>query len=220
MKATILISTFICFSFIVLSSAQAYEENFDDGKADDWEVAKAGRYAGSTWKVDKGVYVGTAPDRAVSIFNPGSDWVSYTYEAKWKREGAAVFMTFYVQDEFNFYFFDIEPALGVYCVLERVNAGDKFLLKDKPLGKAADDGIWHTTRIELEEQKIKAFDEDGKVVLSFELPGTFTKGGIGLGAYHSTSSFDYVTLSGPGIPGADVEPAGKLTTTWAKIKGQ
>ncbi|MFC1719177.1 family 16 glycoside hydrolase [Candidatus Poribacteria bacterium] len=76
--------------------------------------------------------------------------------------------------------------------------------------------IWYKFRVEVVGSNFKCYLDDE---LMFELDANgYSWGKIGFRMWNSHARYDNLSITGPGIPGAAVEPSGKLTATWGQIK--
>jgi len=165
-----------------------------------------------------------------------ADWTDYTLEAKFQylKFGTYHESHLYVrwQDEANNYFFR---------TIKRNNAGNQSFWSIEWLRKVgATDNEGDITddvkviadlkektiyglRGKIEKQTLTVDFFNGKEWLeagSVTYPGTFTKGGIGVGRSSCQVAWQYVKVNGSGIP-ADSQPVeslGKLATNWGSIK--
>ena len=64
-----------------------------------------------------------------------------------------------------------------------------------------------------------SYDEKDKEVNRHSF-GKMPVGRIGLGHENTITQYDDFEVEGPDVKGLSVKPAGKLATTWAKIKRQ
>ena len=99
MKRTLLIWTLLCISIALISahSSWSYEENFDAGKAEDWEDISDGK----TWVIEDDTYF--QPDKApVNVFTfyaiNDENWKDYTFEVQIKPTGSYAGVLFRVKD--------------------------------------------------------------------------------------------------------------------------
>jgi hypothetical protein len=164
------------------------------------------------------------------------DWTDYTLESQYQylKFGAHKEAHLYVRwnDQADNYFFrtigrNNGGAVGPWSIewLRKVggtdNEGDitdnvKILgdLKEKTL---------YGLRGEIKDQTLTVDFFNGKEWLpagEVEYPGTFKKGGIGVGRSSAEIAFQYLRVNGKGIaPDATpVEALGKLATTWGRLK--
>jgi hypothetical protein len=165
-----------------------------------------------------------------------ADWTDYTLEGKFQylKFGTYHEAHLYVrwQDAANNYFFR---------TIKRNNAGNQSFWSIEWLRKVAgtdnegditDDvkviadlkeKTTYGLRGKIEKQVLTVEFFNGKEWLaagSVTYPGTFTKGGIGVGRSSCQVAWQYIKVNGAGIPAdsISVESLGKLATNWGSIK--
>jgi len=177
--------------------------------------------------------VGTGHQR---IGISSTTWTDYTVEAKFQFLKFGTYNESHVyvrwQDEANNYF---------VRTIKRNNAGDQNFWSIEWLRKVAgtdnegdvtDDvkvitGLKEKTiyglRAKIAGQVVNVDFFNGTAWLTagpVTYPGTYTKGGIGVGRSSCQVAWQYISVNGAGIPadGTPVESLGKLSTTWGGLK--
>jgi len=160
------------------------------------------------------------------------DWTDYTLESQYTylTLGAHKEAHLYIRwnDEANNYFFRTigrGGAGGAWSIewLRKVAGGDN----EGDIGDLdgnLEDNTLYGLRGEIKDQTLTVdFFTDGKwdnAVGEVKYPGTFKKGGIGVGRASAHVAFKYLRVNGDGIPkdSTPVEALGKLATTWGRLK--
>lgn len=228
----------LCFLFIGLVmlvplwKVEAYEENFSDGKADNWVVASG------DWKVENEEYVqqevvgkggGEARNRAAAYAVGDSKWKDYTFEVKIKPisssnyagvmfrvakiDGGPDGNTFRNTSQYYYWLIGIG---GTYSKIWQAPSGQAL---EETQGDTLEVGEWNDLKVEMYEQNVKLY-LNGKEQKDFDFPKAvqIESGGIALATYNASASFDDLKVEGPGIPGLAVTPRRKLASIWGEIK--
>lgn len=221
------ISFLLVLPSVFLESAFALLENFNDGKADDWTPIQG------EWEVKDGEYCQRDTDWTTTAtketyhrsFFGSLDWKDYTLEAKIKiLDGGATapiagifFRVTEISDQGDYYLWRYDLRQGREPAL--IKSPNITLIGDQVVGFPTPEFKQVVVlRAEVEGDNIKCFLDDE---LQFEVSdASFTEGAIGLGTFNAEACFDDVLAEGPGIPATSVSWAGKLTTTWARIRTQ
>ena len=225
MKRTHIFYTLVYVSVISLAlSAWAYDENFDTGRAERWVDSSQGQ----SWTVDKKQY--QQPDAGpVNVFTAyainDNKWKDYTFEVQINPVSVSNYagVLFRVKDAGQG---DTSWSTGDFLYWLIGIGGSYSKLWDAPAGAAVHDADADTLKSgEWNDVKVVATGNDFVLFLNgkeqkkyTDKSGTHDFGGIGLATYSAEAFFDNVKVDGPGIPGAAVNFAGKLTTAWGHIK--
>lgn len=202
----------------VSSSAGVWEENFDDGNADGWNVITG------EWSVENGVYQRTdmVPEYGKSM-NEGGDWADYVLDVdvtiveggpdstsvavgmllRTDETGSSGYRI-WLRDDTNGFQFSVWTDNNFIHVItkaeERATPGQTYHLK------VALDGFtlsaWVDDRLMFEDY----VDQDR----------LFSSGTIGFINYNAHAQYDNLAVSGDTI--AAVAPTRKLAITWGSIK--
>jgi hypothetical protein len=208
----------MCLLLLFSSFAIAFEDNFDDGNADGWEINKndAGK-----WSVKGGKLRIEAKEQYSRILTGDKDWTDYTYEVTATRvSGNYPCMLFRAKDFETSYDFEASYSSNTLAVFKGV--GDLWNAAEiTPGGKAArppfPGGDTHTYKVTVEGANIKCY-LDGKLVMDFKDDNALMSGRIGLASYsNSIIEYENVSVTGRGIPEA-IEPGGKLTIVWGALR--
>lgn len=232
-------SLVFAFSLIFSASINAgtFFDDFNDGKAGGWLVS-AGK-----WEVVDGEYrmpeeVNTAPYPLTYAFD-GKEFGEFTIEAKIRNDKFHSTMN-QSHDGFAFGMDDQNSGYVLYFrhhqglafpggtlvlrwTIENVIGGfdPNADVAEAAAFDAGDEGKWHVLKAELSaKNKILKAWVDGKEALDIKLDKSIN-GKLGLWAADiGAASFDDVSITGSNIPSSDVQPGGKLATTWGGVKAR
>ena len=77
---------------------------------------------------------------------------------------------------------------------------------------------WYKFKLEVVGNKFNCYLDD-ELMFKLEDPkNTYSWGRVGFRMWNSHARYDDLDIRGPGIPGAAVNPGGKITTIWGQIK--
>jgi hypothetical protein len=211
--------------------AKKWFDEFTAGK----DSTKGGGDAG--WKL---VAEGLTTDENVATGHQrvgiaSTTWTDYTVETKFQ------FLKFGTYNESQIYFrWQNEPNSYFLRTIKRNNAGDQNFWSIEWLRKiAGTDNEGDVTddvkvipvlkektiyglRVKIAGQiaNVDFFNASWLTAGSVTYPGTYTKGGVGVGRSSCQVAWQYISINGVGIPadGAPVESLGKLSTTWGSLK--
>ena len=228
-----IISFILLFLFLVIPNTLALLYDFSSkNQLNDWEVV----IDKGKWEIRDGVL---AFEGDTSLVKPGivtgsEDWTDYTLEFKLKNANkdehpyihsalryldqdncdafqmnkARLWHRPYVNGEERPWGPSPEIAIGKYAWF------DKGAPKE---GAFPEDGKWYQVKFQVKGSQFTVWLE-GQQILDFQFDEGAKKGRVGLGVYVGHVQFDDVKIDGPGIPSSDVEPSGRLTTTWGQMK--
>lgn len=206
----------VVLSATLLSSAQALYYDFEDGDQG-WQQING------TCKAEDGEYVVTGSD-GVGVM-PDSDWkdewTDYTVQCKARMEQGPDNMGILLryQGPDTYYIFAIMNGRQQAEIWSRVGGA---YTDEMDIPFANELGVDYN-------MKVVAAGSDFELYIDDELIAEWSDdkleiGKVGLRTYSSVSHFDDIIIAGPGIPsskgepGAAVEPASKLATTWGQMK--
>ena len=209
---------------LLCNQAQAGQIKFDfeDAKQlKEWEVISG------DWKIKGGIITGEfakpAPgsDNGVGIVYGDVNWTDYTLELKIRSDAGATNAPGPIArftDISNYYFFECYANQMIF----RPHTGgtDRVWVEQAAVPGFPGLGNWHDLKIELKGNHVKILVDD-KEVLDFDSKFPVEKGKIGLttwGLAGEITSYDDLVVSGDKIKGRPVNPKGKLTSVWGKIK--
>ena len=206
--------------------------------ADDFEKNTTGNYESAgpaKWTIQNGELLSRDSDANWNVLllkeKFWKKWTEYTYEVKVmpylkkKQPAEFIYITFrYTQklgrDRQNFftYLMDESNINGLY--IDRFIDGTRI----RPVpGTMTFEGAWkneakaYTIKLEVTKDNITGFLDGTQ---QFTIPDdNLVDGRIGLGVWGADARFDDLKVFVPGGPTA-VDPAGKVATTWSKIKAQ
>ena len=216
-----LFSTVIsCCLILVASFAYAGEQSWSfEADAADWTPANG------TWSVEDGTYKLAKGGRAEHSLVGEVGWEDYTVEAKVRLdEGNWAGVVFRAQSEMEYYVYYLNvPNNKTELWRHKQSAWDS---RDK-IGELAGTNVtiandeWFDMRVVVEGVSMKLWingEDQGE--LKDETDAGYGAGQAGVWAWETAASFDDVKVSGDEIVGGEtpVEPQGKLTTTWGRIK--
>jgi len=234
-----ILSFVFAFSLIFSASINAgtFLDDFNDGKADGWLV-----FAGE-WEVVAGEYrmpaeINTAPYPLTYAFD-GKEFGEFTIEAKIRNDKFHSTMN-QAHDGFAFgmdnkesgYVLYFRHHKGIACaggalvlrwIVEDLKGGcdPNADIAEAEVFDAMDKEEWHVLKAELsaKNKSLKAW-VDGEEALDIKLEKSIF-GKLGLWtADTGAASFDDVSITGSRIPSSDVQPGGKLSTTWGDVKAK
>lgn len=223
---------FFMISLILLflpCRTEAYQENFEDGKADEWQTASG------DWQIENGEYVqlevtaqggGEARNRAAGYAVGDTSWTDYTFQVMIKPissinyagvmfrvgelDGGPDGNTF--RDTSQYYYWLIGIG-GTYSKIWQAPACK--VLEESP-GDTLKVGEWNEVKVEMKGQNTRLY-LNGKEQKDFNFPEDvqIEAGGIALATYNASASFDDVKAEGPGLA---VNPGGKAAIIWGELK--
>jgi len=216
---------------VPLWKIEAYEENFDDGKADGWEVASG------DWQIENGEYTqlevtakggGEARNRAAAYALGDTSWTDYTFEVKINPissnnyagvmfrvgalDGGPDGNTFRNTSEYYYWLIGIG---GTYSKIWQAPACKA--LEETP-GDTLIAGQWNEVKVEMRGQNVKLY-LNGKEQKDFDFPKDvqIESGGIALATYNASAIFDDVKVEGAGLA---VSSKGKLAVAWGELRNR
>ncbi|MCY3742633.1 MAG: hypothetical protein OXH00_16580 [Candidatus Poribacteria bacterium] len=182
--------------------------NFDDNKKpQEWKEE------GGKWKVENKVYIGEELNAVEGVTLIGeANWTDVTFEAT-IRNAEGNWMALVVRWK------DVNNHCGLW-----VNLGNSTAEWWVKTGAYAQQDVG-AIKLNKEKYKLKIVVKgdtfegyyNDKLVATMK-HGVHKQGRVGLLVWQGSSSFDDVSITGPGIPGLAVNPEGKLASTWARIK--
>jgi len=222
----------LAFTLIFPVLIYAFDDNFDDGKADGWLVA-AGK-----WEVTNGEYhapdqVNTAPYPLTFVLD-GKELSEFTIKAKVRNDKFHTTMNqshagfaFAMDSKNTGYVLYFRFHKGLQCpdtaslvlryTIENGKGWDPNADVAEGCGvfEAGDKEKWHIleAQVHTKDGTLKAW-ADGKQALDISIK--LSPGKVGLWvADIGAGSFDDVSLVGPGLA---VKSSGNISTTWGNIK--
>jgi len=221
MKVTISILSALLMIFALALSSGALLDDFDDGNFDGWKV-QAG-----DWKVENGELKFSAGGNcgASLYYEDGAEWTDYEFEVDIKLANASDFpggiRVRLDQGTGESYFTWVYPAQNIMVSYVATawdcNANKGQAAKEN--WEAPKEGKWGKLKMVVNGDVIESW-WNGEEILSIK-DKSWKKGTIALMTYNQDVYFDNARAAGKGIPlspGEAVEPGGKVTTTWGKIK--
>jgi hypothetical protein len=206
-------------------STWAYQEDFDDGEANDWVVVTG------TWEVENGEYH-QIPD-GVNLFSfyavEDESWKDYTLEVKLKpiqtpyagvvfrvmETGPGGAAPAWSQGHFISWLIGTTGGKG-YSKIWKAMLGPEAMLEGTD-GDTLEPNEWSEIKVVIEGINIQCY-LNGELQKEFKDDNdSILTGGIGLMTYGETL-FDDIVVTGHGIPGMAVRPAGKLVSVWGAIR--
>ena len=230
MKNTLSLTKYITIVYLslctVLSSfAGTWRDDFEDDNIKEWEIYNLNRQF-EKWWIDDGEAVGEIlEDPFLSIWNTGElSWEHYSVSCMVKlvEDGFGapyVGLTLHDrEDEDSRYVFLLDYERNIVSI-ERWAPGNGFVAQ--PFNVEID--TWYTLTATVMDEGALSFQIDDfkfDVVDSSPLEG----GKVGLIVGNARARFDNFEVTGENIPNGGpaksfaVEPTGKLSTTWGKLK--
>ena len=204
------------------TKAGKIEFDFEDAKQlKEWEIISG------DWEIKGGIITGEfakpAPgsDNGVGIVYGDEEWTDYTLEVKIRSDAGGTNAPGPIArftDISNYYFFECYNNSMIFR--PHTDGTDRVWVEQAAVPGFPGLKEWHDLKIEIEGNHVKVWVNDNEV-LDFDSKFPVEKGKIGLttwGLAGEITSFDDVIVSGDKIKGRPVNPKGKLTSVWGKIK--
>ncbi|MCD6507540.1 hypothetical protein J7M22_13070 [Candidatus Poribacteria bacterium] len=210
---------------VFCTQTNAFTDDFEDNKDDGWArvvgewVVKDGRYlqvqGGDLWQRAVLDEINVRNEKFHLVAKGGlvkgtqnNGWVGVVFLHQGVEEGKGGFYSFAaVYDGRNIARLFKSPS-GKYP--------DVAWKKDAPFTPKP--GEVYEFVVIVEGNVIKCLI-NGKELIKTEDPEIWKEGKVGLFSTNAESFFEEITVTGPGIPEAQVNPGGKMPLTWARIKG-
>jgi len=197
----------------------------DDAQLKQWDTQ-------GTWIIEKDkengsiVLAGEGGGEVIALVGE-LNWTDYTVEFEASGQTDEIAIAFRAQDADNFVSFMVAPSLNLSEWFQKKGGqfDENISAKGNKLGIETQE--WHKYKLVVEGNKASIFADDKEAIKALQLdklPDVFKKGKIGFRQWADSAHYDNVLITGPGIPrtpgepGAAVNPAAKLTTTWASLK--
>jgi hypothetical protein len=222
----------LCFTIIglvmLLQSTLGWALYFDfedDAQLKQWEIQ-------GTWKIEKDknsgskALAGEGAGEVIALVGE-VNWADYTVEFEASGQTDEIAVAFRAQDANNFLSFMVAPSLNLSEWFQKLGGqfDENIAAKGDKLGIATQE--WHKYKLVVEGNKASIFADDKEAIKALQLdklPDVFKNGRIGFRQWADSAHYDNVLITGPGIPrtpgepGAAVNHAAKLATTWASLK--
>jgi hypothetical protein len=215
----------VFFVLLMVSSPFSFAKRYEfdsEKEIADWEVGPQ-----ATAKVKDGMLELTVGGGQNSgIYLGDAKWTDYTLEVRARKTVGPYFHLFVrvQKPTLDFYFMEISYNSHTTSLF-RFDAGNAVEITPggnpnrpkRPESKDTKGGDAYTLKFEAKGDVLKTYI-DGKLMIE-QKDGTYKNGRVGLGGRDSTVLYEWADINGPGIPPTTaVEPKGKLTTMWGKIK--
>ncbi len=223
MKGTVGMISALLLLYVAAPSSRAFIDDFDDGNLDGWKVQSG------NWKVKNGELKykgGSGICGAALYYEGGVEWTDYEFEVDmkltnlndWPGGIRARLNPETGESYFTWVYPEIEKEIMVYVATGwDCNANRGIAQRDAwPVPKVDE---WNQLKMVVEGKEIQSWWNGEKMLVIRD--GSWENGTISFTTFTEDVYFDNVRVAGPGIPldkGEAVEPEGKLTTTWGKIK--
>ena len=223
MKGTVGMISALLLLYVAAPSSRAFIDDFDDGNLDGWKVQSG------NWKVKNGElkYKGASGICGAALYYEGGvEWTDYEFEVDmkltnlndWPGGIRARLNPETGESYFTWVYPEIEKEIMVYVATGwDCNANRGIAQRDAwPVPKVDE---WNQLKMVVEGKEIQSWCNGEKMLVIRD--GSWENGTISFTTFTEDVYFDNVRVAGPGIPldkGEAVEPEGKLTTTWGKIK--
>ena len=204
---TLMTLIFLLTLFSVVPAFALFFDFDDNEKPEEWSEE------GGKWKVENGLYIGEELNAVEGVTLIGEeDWTDLTFEAM-VRKAEGNWMALVVR------WVDVNNHYGLW-----VNLGNSTAEWWVKAGAYAQQDVG-AIKLNKEKYKLKVVVK-GEVFEGYYNDKLVTtmkhqdheQGRVGLLVWQGSSRFDDVSITGPGIPGLAVNPKGKLTSTWSRIK--
>lgn len=222
MKGTVGMISALLLLYFAAPLSRAFIDDFDDGNLDGWKVQSG------HWKVKDGELQykgGTGICGASLYYEDGVEWTDYEFEVDIKLAtrndwpgGIRVRLN---PDTGGSYFTWVYPgqaAIMVY-IANAWDCNNNRGIAQRDAWEPPELDEWGKLKMVVEGRKIQSW-WNGEEILSIE-DKVWEKGTISFTTFTEDVYFDNVRVVGPGIPldkSEAVEPEGKLTITWGKLK--
>ena len=197
----------------------------DDAQLKQWDTQGA-------WTIEKDkengskVLAGEGAGEVIALIGE-LNWTDYTVEFEASGQTDEIAIAFRAQDADNFVSFMVAPSLNLSEWFQKLGGqfDENIAAKGDKLGIETQE--WHKYKLVVEGNKATIFADDKEDIKELQLdklPDVFKQGRIGFRQWADSAHYDNVLITGPGIPrtpgepGAAINPAEKLTTTWASLK--
>ena len=202
--------TTLIFLLTLLSVNPSFALFFD---FDDNEKPQGWKEEGGKWKVENGLYIGEELNAVEGVTLIGeADWTDLTFETT-VRNAQGNWMALVVRWK------DVNNHCGLW-----VNLGNSTAEWWVKAGAYAQQDVG-AIKLNKEKYELKVVVKgntfegyyNDKLVTTMK-HADHKQGRAGLLVWQGSSSFDDISIMGPGIPGLAVNPKEKLASTWARIK--
>ena len=209
---TLLGCSLLLFASLSTQSDALLWDFSDKAQESDWQVISG------VCEIDKDAYkISDAAGEALAIAGE-SNWTDYTIVCKARLTLPAGFNNIAIafrasDDGASEYMFMLEGGRQQAEWWKKI-AGTYTEIQSDALKIDTED--WFTIKVIVKGETFEGYYED-ELISSIE-DQELKKGKVGARIYGCTSHIDDLDVNGPGIPSSPVEAAGKLATTWGKIK--
>jgi hypothetical protein len=198
-------------SLSTISDALLWDFNSKDQESD-WKVISG------VCEIDKDAYKISDPAGEALAITGESNWADYTIACKARLTQPGGFNNIAIafrasDDGASEYMFMLEGGRQQAEWWKKIG-GTYTSVKVDPL--KIDTKGWFSFKVVVKGQNFEGYYED-KLISAIE-DKDLKKGKVGARIYGCTSHIDDFDVNGPDIPSSPVEAAGKLSTTWGKIK--
>lgn len=220
MKKLIFFLFLIAVACITWLKADAGISAWDFEKPD--IVNKDWKFVTGKWNVNKGIL--SQEDTAfpaMRAFVGDPKWTDYTVEAKLRSDQGNWFgVAFRAKSDLEYYIFYLGVSENVVELWRHMPPGADSranIFKHPPNKTKIEGGKWHEAKIVVEGDRFQLF-LDGQLQDDVKDPN-YKEGRIGVWAWQTKASFDDVKVTGKAIPdNLAVEPSGKLSVAWGRLK--
>ncbi len=212
------LAALVAAALVLAHSAAAGTQLWDfESGASDWDTPNG------TWEVNGGMYQEVSgTDPAMHSVVGDASWTDYVIEATVRvDEGNWAGIAFRAQSDFEYYVYymnvpDNKSELwkhndGAFDARENLNdiPGTNILIEN---------GVGHAVKVVVAGDTFELWI-DGEMQ-SQDTDASYAAGKAGVWAWATMASFDDFSVTGAGIAdnGTPVEPQGKLTTAWGRMK--
>lgn len=214
----IVVSLLLLMFSIGVAFAGTWKYDFDDGRADDWEVVVG------KWRVEEKAYAETGWTEYAKTMAGEEAWTDYTVECDvtlvesfaggGSKDCAGLLVRADQKGENGFRFWirtDMAPQFSKW-----INNKYEHIKQDIPV--KIEIGETYHLKVVIEDNNYQGFINDDEVFNHKDKEGFRKNGRIGLITYKAHPHFDNVMVSGENIKSLSVRPGGKLSVCWGKIK--
>jgi hypothetical protein len=220
MKKLILFLCVIAAACATWHQAEAGTSVWDFEKPD--LIKKDWKFVSGKWDVKGGVLAQEdLAFPAMRAFVGDPKWTDYTVEAKIRSDQGNWFgVIFRAKSDLEYYIFYMGVSENVVELWRHMppNPDSRAnIFKNAPNKTAIKAATWHDVKIIVDGDRFQLF-LDGQLQDDLKDPN-YKEGRIGAWAWQTKASFDNFKITGKDIPdNLAVEPAGKLSVVWGRMK--
>ena len=204
-----------------LTTADTLKDDFKDARLTKelWEVKKG------DWKLEDGWWESNSPAVGQGSFVLFSDIETHdglSMKVKCRDKGGGwsnCYTIFAYVDDDEVYYAGARIGRGNWTIEKSALAGGEQNFGEIADGRVKAGGVIILYTVSIEGKDVVIYGEKGKEVNRHSF-GKMPIARIGLAHENTNTQYDDFEAEGPKVKGLSVQPLGKLTATWARIKKQ